>query len=43
MEIPVTLRQSDKCKAVKLMDSLKEMIERGEFLLSEPVGKITFR
>jgi putative methanogenesis marker 16 metalloprotein len=43
MEIPVTLRQSDKCKAVQLMDSLKEMIERGEFLLSEPVGKITFR
>lgn len=43
VEIPVTLRQSDKCKAVRLMDMLKHMIENGEFLLNEPVGTIVFR
>jgi len=36
-EIPITLRHSDRRGAIKLADELKQMIERGSFLLAEPV------
>ena len=38
-EIPVTLRHSDRGGAIKLADELKQMIERGSFLLAEPVQR----
>ncbi|MEA1895327.1 MAG: methanogenesis marker 16 metalloprotein [Euryarchaeota archaeon] len=38
-EIPVTLRQSDRRGAIKLADELKQRIERGSFLLAEPVQR----
>ncbi len=41
MQIPVTLRQSDRHNAERLTRELKAQIERAEFLLSSPVGKIT--
>ena len=37
-EIPVTLRQSDRRKASKLAEILKEKILDGAFILSEPVA-----
>jgi hypothetical protein len=39
-EIPVTLRHSDRRGAIKLADELKQRIERGSFLLAEPVQKL---
>ncbi|MEX2706128.1 MAG: methanogenesis marker 16 metalloprotein [Candidatus Freyrarchaeum guaymaensis] len=41
-EIPITLRQSDRLGARKLAIDLKRRIEKGEFLLSEPVERISF-
>ncbi len=38
-EIPVTLRHSDRGGAIKLADELKTRIERGSFLLAEPVQR----
>ncbi len=38
-EIPVTLRHSDRGGAIKLTDELKTRIERGSFLLAEPVQR----
>ena len=38
-EIPVTLRHSDRSGAIKLADELKTRIERGSFLLAEPVQR----
>ncbi|MDD1720812.1 MAG: methanogenesis marker 16 metalloprotein, partial [Euryarchaeota archaeon] len=43
MQIPVTLRQSDRYNAERLMRDLKARIERGEFLLSSPVDKIAVK
>ncbi len=43
MQIPVTLRQSDRYNAERLTRDLKARIERGDFLLSSPVDKITVR
>jgi len=40
MQIPVTLRQSDRHDANRLTRTLKKQIERGEFLLNAPVEKI---
>ncbi len=40
MHIPITLRQSDRHNAERLTRDLKARIERGEFHLSSPVGKI---
>ncbi|MCP4760914.1 MAG: methanogenesis marker 16 metalloprotein [archaeon] len=37
--IPVTLRQSDRKGAVKLMNQLKDMIIKGEFPINKPVAK----
>ncbi len=39
-EIPITLRHSDRRGAIKLADDLKQMIERGSFLLAEPVQRL---
>lgn len=39
-EIPVTLRHSDRRGAIKLADDLKQRIERGSFLLAEPVQRL---
>ena len=39
-EIPVTLRHSDRAGAIKLADELKQRIERGSFLLAEPVQRL---
>ncbi|MFZ2070464.1 MAG: methanogenesis marker 16 metalloprotein [Halobacteriota archaeon] len=39
-EIPVTLRQSDRKRAVKLAVMLKDAILGGEFTLTEPVSKL---
>jgi len=38
-EIPITLRHSDRVGAIKLADELKQRIERGSFLLAEPVQR----
>jgi putative methanogenesis marker 16 metalloprotein len=40
LQIPVTLRQSDRSNADKLTRELKKKIEQGEFLLSTPVQSI---
>ena len=40
LQIPVTLRQSDRSNADKLTRELKKKIEHGEFLLSTPVQRI---
>lgn len=40
LQIPVTLRQSDRSNADKLTRELKKRIEQGEFLLSTPVQRI---
>ena len=40
LQIPVTLRQSDRSNADKLTRELKKKIEQGEFLLSTPVQRI---
>ncbi|PXF59802.1 MAG: methanogenesis marker 16 metalloprotein [Candidatus Methanogaster sp.] len=39
-KIPVTLRHSDRRGAIKLADELKQRIERGSFLLAEPVQRL---
>jgi len=41
-EIPITVRQSDKCGALKLASELKEQILSGKFKLNLPVAKINF-
>ncbi|MGZ4864460.1 MAG: homocysteine biosynthesis protein, partial [Halobacteriota archaeon] len=40
IQIPITLRQSDRYNADKLTADLKKRIEKGEFLLSTPVKRI---
>ena len=40
LQIPVTLRQSDRSNADKLTRELKKKIKQGEFLLSTPVQSI---
>lgn len=42
-DIKVTLRQSDRARAVKAAEELKEKILTGTFRLSEPVEKISWR
>jgi putative methanogenesis marker 16 metalloprotein len=39
-EIPVTLRQSDRTRAVKLAELLRQKIVAGEFTLAEPVSSL---
>ena len=39
--IPVTLRQSDRLRAVKLAGDLKKRILDGSFKIAEPVGRIS--
>lgn len=41
-DIKVTLRQSDRARAVKAAEELKEKVLSGEFRLKEPVEKIRF-
>jgi len=41
-DVPIRLRQSDRCGAVKLSISLKKKILKGEFLLTNAVEKIKF-
>ncbi len=41
-KVPVTLRQSDRVAALKAAQDLKERIQKGEFKLTAPVGKIIF-
>jgi putative methanogenesis marker 16 metalloprotein len=40
--IPVTLRQSNRVKALKAATELKDQIKQGIFKITAPVGKITF-
>jgi Fe-S-cluster-containing hydrogenase component 2 len=42
-DIKVTLRQSDRARAVKAAEELKEQVLTGKFRLSEPVEKISWR
>jgi len=42
-DIKVTLRQSDRARAVKAAEELKEQILTGTFRLTEPVEKISWR
>lgn len=42
-DIKVTLRQSDRARAVKAAEELKEQILSGAFRLTEPVEKISLR
>ncbi len=42
-EIPVTLRQSDRARAVKAAEELKEKILSGEFRIKEPIEKIILK
>ncbi len=42
-DINVTLRQSDRARAVKAAQELKEQILEGKFRLKEPVEKISWR
>ncbi|MHA1268321.1 MAG: methanogenesis marker 16 metalloprotein [Candidatus Helarchaeota archaeon] len=39
-DVPIILRQSDRCGAIKLSHKLKKMIIEGNFTLSEPLEKI---
>ncbi|MCK5162484.1 MAG: methanogenesis marker 16 metalloprotein [Desulfobacula sp.] len=41
-KVPVTLRQSDRVAALKAAKDLKKQIQKGQFKMTEPVGKITF-
>jgi len=40
--VPVTLRQSDRVKALKAARDLKDQIITGQFTITAPVGKIIF-
>jgi len=42
IEIPITLRQSDRARAVKAAEELKEEVLSGKFRITEPVEKIRF-
>ncbi|RJS72162.1 methanogenesis marker 16 metalloprotein [ANME-2 cluster archaeon] len=39
-DIPIILRHSDRKRATRLADELKEMIENGSFLLTEPIRQL---
>ena len=39
-EVPIVLRQSDRCTAIKLSISLKNKILQGEFFLTKPLENI---
>jgi len=41
-KVPVTLRQSDRVAALKAARDLKRQIQKGQFKMTEPVGKIYF-
>ena len=41
-KVPVTLRQSDRMTALKAAQDLKKQIQKGQFKMTEPVGKISF-
>ncbi|OGR26051.1 MAG: 4Fe-4S ferredoxin [Desulfobacterales bacterium RIFOXYA12_FULL_46_15] len=41
-EVPVTLRQSDRVAALKAAADLKNRIQKGQFKITAPVGKIIF-
>ncbi|MBN1455004.1 MAG: methanogenesis marker 16 metalloprotein, partial [Methanomicrobia archaeon] len=40
IQIPVTLRQSDRKRAVKLAELLQQKIRDGSFTLTEPVARL---
>ncbi len=40
MKVPITLRQSNRARANKLAERLKEEIIGGDFILTEPVGRL---
>jgi putative methanogenesis marker 16 metalloprotein len=42
-KVPVTLRQSDRVAALKAAKDLKKQIQKGQFKMTEPVGKISFQ
>jgi len=42
-DIKVTLRQSDRARAIKAAQELKEQVLAGKFRLKEPVEKISWR
>jgi len=41
-KVPITLRQSDRVTAIKAAQDLKRQIQKGQFKMTEPVGKIRF-
>ena len=41
-KVPITLRQSDRVAALKAAQDLKKRIQKGQFKIMEPVGKISF-
>ncbi|MCP4022833.1 MAG: methanogenesis marker 16 metalloprotein [Desulfobacteraceae bacterium] len=41
-KVPVTLRQSDRVAALKAARNLKKQIQKGQFKITAPVGKISF-
>jgi len=41
-KVPVTLRQSDRVAALKAAEVLKHQIQKGQFKMTQPVGKIGF-
>ncbi len=41
-KVPVTLRQSDRVAALKAAQDLKRQVQKGQFKMTAPVGKINF-
>ena len=41
-DIPITLRQSDRARALKLAKRLKQRIINGTFVISEKIQKLSF-
>ena len=41
-KVPVTLRQSNRVAALKAAQDLKQQIQKGQFKMTAPVGKISF-
>lgn len=41
-KVPITLRQSNRVAALKAAQDLKQQIQKGQFKMTAPVGKISF-
>jgi len=41
-KVPVAMRQSNRVAALKAAEDLKQQLQKGQFKLTEPVGKIRF-